>query len=235
MTYEIDCFMWTHQEHFHTNWELDAQHLFRKLDPDFKVRLLMVGFLKEDLDDRKQICPVPDNSPLQPDVYSGVLAEADEIEKTHPRYGNLHGDAGVEDRVNGGIKRWALAKAVENRIESEAGQGQRTFAGSPVRLHGYDVVVALQVDDETCTTYYEIPRDRLMHTEYDEEYGVMQSLVEATAWEFLDECCNAMKRDSQESPGTYFGTGTHHNDILVRSGRRLLDAAAIAGLSLIHI
>ncbi len=214
MAHTIDQFMWGFQSHFRISANVRAKSLFSALDRALDPRVLLVGRLEADREDRHPICVDPEDG----DIGVGALTELDQHVQAaigeDPESGMLQSHPRAEgyrrDRVAGN----GLANGVARAL-NESRPDRRFFASFPQRVEDYLVTVVLHVDRAAYDRHVE-----LVHGEYLHRFTVATSLLNASVRGFLDDCSGAL-RDPDVGEARFPDRPVQ--DALREAGRSLMD------------
>ena len=226
MPHTVKYFMWGYQENFQLNARVEAESLFRRLDPEFEARVHVVGFLIQKREDRHPICVVPDDCPYQPSVFDSVPERARELGQYDSTKHGIHTHPIAQQRLEQSIELGGLVQAVHSAVGDRYDRSQWIFFTSwPVEVEGYRVLVILELNKAVYDRYYHLVKQEASGC-WTMPFLVQRSLIEATASEFLKTCQEHL---GGPEPGASFNVIKDYGELIRAAGKSMLDGPVLAG------
>ncbi|MBN1908225.1 MAG: DNA integrity scanning protein DisA nucleotide-binding domain protein [Pirellulales bacterium] len=226
MPHYVEYFIWGYQEHFHLGAEVQARILFEKLDPDFDVRVHLVGILTQEREDRHSVCVVPVDSTYQPEVFAGVPERAHVLGRYDPAVHGIYTHSQMQAEAEHHIKLNGMKRAVEESLGETPDRSEwMFFTSTPIDIEDYQVLVVLELTRKVFNRHYHLTKNKACGC-WSEPSTFPRSLIEATASEFLGAC---RKELSTPDPGHCYFLTLNVDEILRTAGKNMFGAPILAG------
>lgn len=197
MSHTIDLFMWGFQHHFQIGVKVRAESLFDSLDPKLSPRVLLVGILQEDTDDRHAICIDPEDGEIGLDDLQNLPTHIEEAREQDPENEIIQSHPVAEENRKQRVYRNSVSTGVANAL-NESRSKRRFFASYPQLVNGYLVTTLLHFNREAYDSHRSLSKDQ-----YLDRFNVPTSLLDAATTVFLNECSRAL-RDPEPGNGPPF-------------------------------
>ncbi|UOR06570.1 DNA integrity scanning protein DisA nucleotide-binding domain protein [Hymenobacter aerilatus] len=211
--------MWEHQSLFRVSAQLSADGVFNLLDRNLKPEVLLLGLASaKEADDPGAIVVEPAKHRYAPARFTGVKEYAASLEPEGPREVVYHLHPLDHDRYE--KARWyeLLRRSTEHTLTQLVEQQQENrvnFCSAPIHVHGYLVIVVLQLAADSYHSYYILPSV---------PGGRANSLLDAVVQEFLQDCGRALRETENDEDHPILDRD--YNEVLRAAGRRFMLRAA---------
>jgi len=215
--------MWGFQQHFQISLKVSAEELFKELDPNFEVKVFLLGLVRNESPTNHPICLEPEECGFEPRDFGSVREDAKHflavapdrnMMATHPAH-----QRSIESRRERRAESSAVMKAIEDNHHLT---DDEFFFSGFMPVADYDVGVILRLHHKHGISHYSLP-----HVYAEDRYQLPASLTEAVTKLFLQEACASFYVPDPENVADYDGLKT--DEILARAGDRLMEAPVFAG------
>lgn len=213
--------MWDHQSLFRVTAQLFADGVFNLLDRNLKPEVILLGLAAaRETDEPQAVVVEPPTHRYRPADFAHVKARAHALEPNGPREAVYHLHPGDHDQFE--KLRWyeLLRQACEVTLQELAGRQKEdriSFCSLPIHLHGYLVIIGLQLSAEAYQGYYALAQ---------QQGGPRSnnSLLAAAVQEFLQDCARALRESDDDDDRPVLDRD--YNELLRAAGRRFMLRAA---------
>jgi hypothetical protein len=177
----IDHFMWGYQDHFRIHMQVNAEFALKRLDPDLRPEVFLVGILQEKRNDRFPACVEPEDEHwIESEAFDATEELADSICKTYVESQLRQSLPLAQQRQDETLKRRSIRDAILQIIENHSGKPHdRTFFASiPELCQGYLVSTVLSVRSDVLNARHRLSSDRINLHEL-RTIPVSRSLIDA--------------------------------------------------------
>ena len=204
-------FMWGYQHYFQRKAQSYAESIFNKLDKNLQPKVFLVGVLVEDKEDSYPICVEPEQCGYEPDIFSNVIEDADELEANDKDRDIFHSHPKVAKQELNKIKLRALKNAILKIVQNfDNDYKGSSFCSFPVLIEGYRVSVILQLNKSIFDSYYSLSKEKAING----IFTIWKSLLDSTINKYFDECCQIL---SQPNPGAGFNLFKKKADEVIKN------------------
>ena len=211
--------MWDHQSLFRVSAQLFADGVFNLLDRNLKPEVLLLGLAAaKEADEPGAVVVEPTSHRYAAAHFALVKERAAQLEPVGPREVVYHLHPLDHDRYE--KLRWyeLLRRASEQTLcglVAEQREDRLNFCSLPVSVHGYLVLVVLQLSAAAYRSYYALPSL---------PNGRANSLLAAVVQEFLHDCGRALRESENDEDHPILDRD--YNEVLRAAGRRFMLRAA---------
>src|SRR5690349_16114522 len=136
----VDHFMWGYQDHFRIHMQVTAEFALKRLDPDLRPEVFLVGILQEKRNDRFPACVEPEDEHwIESEAFEATEELADSIRRKYVESQLRQSLPLAQQRQDESLKRRSIRDAILQIIENHPGKPHdRTFFTSmPQLCQGY--------------------------------------------------------------------------------------------------
>ncbi|EEL60381.1 DNA integrity scanning protein DisA nucleotide-binding domain protein [Bacillus toyonensis] len=182
-------YIWGYQPHFQVSLNTTAKEIFNNVKSDLNPKVWVVGVWDENNEMENPNSVIITDTPFESELFSKVNDIAKDIYCNDPDRQKLISNEIAERKYHHRLKLKAKVNAM-NKVLDEAYEEQKLsfHISMPKNIYGYWVFVILQLNKESVES---IPT--LNDTKALERFPIMRSLTEATIFEFLRSCSNALQ------------------------------------------
>ncbi|HUD46521.1 MAG TPA: hypothetical protein VMR33_06810, partial [Candidatus Baltobacteraceae bacterium] len=178
----IKLFMWGYQRYFQDSVQVEAEKLFRALDPSFEVETFLLGLVRNESPEDHPICLEPEECGFEPNDFASVRDDAKHNLAVAPDRNMItweaSAQASIDRRRNDRADKSAVIKALAGK--HHGANGEFFFSGF-MPVANYEVGIVLRLNHRYRISHYHLP-----HTH--EGLQVPKSLVESAVNIFLQAC-----------------------------------------------
>jgi hypothetical protein len=217
--------MWGFQSHFQLSAEIEAEGVFKKLDPRLQPKVFLVGL---PIRGRGQlpVCVVPANCRYQPPAFAQVEALAHHFEAGDPEWHALPAHPVARGDTQRRVHLRALRRAVQECVEAATEDAEViSFCSWPVAVEDFLVVVVLQLCRLAYYSHYRLRKDTVRGAA-GVCYVIDTSFLDATITRYLQVCADQL---SKPDPGSFFRIIEDEGEIFRAAAKNLMYAPAHAG------
>lgn len=187
MPHMIDLFMWGFQRHFQIGVRVCAESMFDSLDPALSPRVLLVGTLEEDEEERHPICIDPEDGEITLADLKNLSSHVERAQERDPESEMIQSHPVAEENRKQRVHRNAIANGVAN-VLNQSRDDRRFFASYPQSVNGYLVTTVVHFDQDAYDAHRSLTKDKYLH-----RFTVPTSLLDAAKTVFLNECSRALR------------------------------------------
>ncbi len=215
--------MWGFQQHFQSSVQRQAERLFKAVDPEFEVKIFLLGIDRTQKADNWPVCLEPEECGFDEKEFSSVRADTQHFLENDPERNALtlepsHSEA-IQRRVLARAQRKAVVKVLNSK---NSPPGLEFFFSGFMPVSDYDVGVVMSLIQKHGVIHHKLPQ---VHAYRD--FNVPASLIQAAARQFLRDCNTSLYVPQPEKVADLESASV--DEILARAGDRLMEAPVYAG------
>ena len=144
----IDLFMWGYQPHYRLALELFTKEVFKELGIESTPKVLLVGVLNPQKQDRNPVCIEPEDGEWPLTLFADLPNSIETVVRDHPLQDVIYGDEpSMRDKPEN-IWRDSVSKSVRQALlPYDAEHSVRSFCGIAFPVGNYYVVPIVQVPE----------------------------------------------------------------------------------------
>ena len=223
MTCKEKVYMWGYQRHYYSSAKCAAEGIFKLIDAHLHPKVFLVGISTFNDERIPTACLEPeDECGYSYEIFSNVMTLAREFESNDEDIEIFHSHPQAQISHLKRINLKSLQRAITTTIEADnASKDVTTFCSTPVEVKGFMICVVLQFNKSAFQSHYCLINGVI------ERYPIAKSLLDATIYEYLNGCFNALQKPE---PGSCLSIIDREYDEVIRAaGKRLMQTPAWAG------
>jgi hypothetical protein len=222
----IRLFMWGFQQHFQSSVQHQAERLFKAVDPEFEVKIFLLGIDRTQKPDNWPVCLEPEECGFDEKEFSSVHADTQHFLENDPERNVLTMEPSHSEAIQRRVLARAQRKAVFKVLNSKnSPSGSEFFFSGFMPVADYNVGVVMNVTQKHGVEHYRLPQVHAYRN-----FNVPASLIEAVARQFLMDCNSSLHVPQPEKVADLESASV--DEILARAGVRLMEAPVYAGSGL---